>query len=119
MITNMIHILAVLAMMEQGPNLAHNEHGAWCLKSSAIEDVHKLYPSITVEAVDHDPVAAQFCAEMYLRIIEKRLKKKLGRVPADGEIAGAFKAGVRGWMRGDGMGYATRFENLANETEGK
>jgi hypothetical protein len=111
-VTNILSILQVILLLEGGQPTVSTEHSAYHLSDAAIADVHALYPAITVEDVDTNPVAAKFCAGEYWKILRKRLKKKLGREPTMAEVGAAYNAGYEGWKRGRGRKYGEQLNNL-------
>lgn len=106
-------ILAIIAVMENGPNRAAGEHSVYNMREIAIRDVAETTGKIvTPKMVDEDPAVAQWAAERYLEILQYRLAKRTGQTPKPYQLAGAWNAGAEGWLAGRGREYAERFDNL-------
>ena len=111
--TNIIHIIACIAALEQGPNPKANEYSVYNLTPAAIADVARdTGLDITVAEVDGSPIAASFTAQAFVRMLERRLKRRLHREPTVAEIGSAYNVGYRGALLGRGMGYGQRLRNL-------
>ena len=108
--TNVIALLAAIAMIEGGEPSVKTEHSKYHLTDRAIKQVEQTYHlGITIKDVDKSELAAVKCAKAYLKWLGKVYYDRTGKKATTYDLAAMWNAGAYGYTAfGWGREYAGR-----------